>query len=184
MQGTVITVAEIISPQPGKKQYSVIDMGGQRFGVFADHIGEYAIGCQYRIDKVKNSDFKGKTYYTLEESTYVGGGVADGPAPTPPPQQRAAPPRAAPPVSAVQPVRQPAWVPQPPVHVGNAADDARRMDIFVCGGLNNILSNPNVIPDNLQVADVIRFTNMLRAAWRNTMLAPNSRGEMNDEIPL
>lgn len=159
-----ITVADVIYPAAGKKQGKVIDQTGKEWYVWGDKLSGYSRGNNYVISKYKTSDFKGKTYYTIEEVSPVGvgetqqsyrapagGGVAI------PAQQRPTPQR----------------------------DDSQlQMHIFICGGFNNIMANPNVNPAMLQAADMMEFIKRLKAAWLSTMSGPPKPGDdMNDSLP-
>lgn len=172
MEGQTITVAEIVSPQPGKKQYKVIDISGQQYGVWADHIGDYTINGTYRLNKVKSNVFKGTTYYTIEESEFIGmdgeAGASMG-APSRPTARR--------PYTA--PVRTAARPPLTPT-----GEQQRRMDIFVCGAFNNIMANPTNDAANMPTSEYIRIISNLRAAWRNTMATEQRSDDMNDELPI
>jgi hypothetical protein len=162
-----ITVADIIYPAPGKKQGKIIDHTGKEWQVWGDKMAGYNRGNSYVVQKYKTSDFKGKTYYTIEDVMPVQGGPAPQPRPIP-----------------NEPVR---MVPSS----GPISDTERRMDIFVCGAFNNLMANPNVNPAMLQAADMIEFVKRLKATWVNT-LGPNRPGtaaraaqnaDMNDELP-
>jgi len=179
---TQITVAEIIAPAPGKKQYKVIDMAGQQWGVWADHIQDYSVGATYNILQQKSSVFKGTTYYTIEEVEFVGMDI-------PQTQQRQAPParQQAVPVQrrTVAPrVNGPAGVAYSPRQPSGNADKTRSMEIFVCGGLNNMLSNPNVVPQDLTVQQLIGMVTNLTTAWRNTLGKEQRDDAMDEEIPI
>lgn len=152
-----ITVADVVYPAPGKKQGKVIDHTGKEWYVWGDKLSGYNRGGNYVISKYKTSEFKGKTYYTIEEVSPAGAGIGmAGPAP--------ARPMAPSPVAAF--------------------DHERRMDIFICGAFNNIMSNPNVNPALLQAADMIEFVKRLKATWMTTLSGPPKPGsDMNDSLP-
>ena len=157
-----ITVADVIYPAPGKKQGRIIDQTGKTWQVWGDKMSGYSRGGNYVISKYKTSEFKGQTYYTIEEVSPVGQmpGMAN-------------------PVSA-------------PASIGvSPSDTERRMDIFVCGAFNNIMANPNVNPALLEAADMINLVKRLKATWVNT-LGPNRPGttqraaqnsDLNDDLP-
>lgn len=176
-----IIIREIVSPQPGKKQYSLIDTSGQRWGVMPEDRGQYTVGGIYEVVDSKSSVFQGKTYVTLNHAKFIGmedGSVplpGGGPAPSysPPPQRFAAPRTTA---ARSAPPRQ-TFTPQP----SNASKD---MHIFVCGALNNILSNPNVNPLELTAPKLINIVQQLTTAWRQTLGGETrANDDMNDEIP-
>lgn len=163
-----ITVADVIYPAAGKKQGKIIDHTGKEWQVWGDKMANYSRGSSYVVQKYKTSDFKGRTYYTIEEATPVG----QGPGMVRPPAIPSTPVRMAP----VQP---------------NLSENERRLDIFVCGAFNNLMSNPNVNPTLLSAADMISLMSRLKDTWVNT-LGPNRPGtakraqdnsDINDELP-
>lgn len=171
-----IVVREIVSPKPGGKQYSVIDTAGQRWGVFADDIGNYTVGGVYNIINSTSSVFKGQTYITLKEAEFV---RMDGtpPATAPQPTRSPAPPQQfRNPAPAARPVAQPVAVSQ--------SEAERSLQIFVCGAVNNMLSNPNINPLDLKAMDLIGFINNCTTAYRNTLGRSPRNDDMNDEIPI
>ena len=62
--------------------------------------------------------------------------------------------------------------------------DDKGEDIFVCGGFNNIMSNPSVNPLVLNQDEMNGIVLMLRRAWSASKSRPKSRDDMNDEIPI
>ena len=156
-----ITVADVKYPAPDKKQGKVIDRTGKEWQVWGDKLANYHVGESYIVRKYKTSDFRGKTYYTIEEMVPAGGGAA--------------------------PQYQPRPVPETPIKLQVAppvSDSERRMDIFVCGAFNNLMANPNVNPAMLQAADMIEFVKRFKATWLSTMSGPPKPGDdMNDELP-
>lgn len=180
-----IVIREIVAPRPGGKQYSLIDSGGQRWGVYADHVQDYTVGGIYNVVRAKESTFNGKIYVTLEEAEFVGmdgGQQTQYQRPT-----QAAPqlPRQAPPARGYSRTVQRAPTPAQRGQASSAFDDSRRMDIFVCGAINNVLSNPNVIPNELTTPMLIEMISKLSTAWRQTLGrgAAFQNSDMNDEIP-
>lgn len=169
MNTRVITVASIEWPQAGKKMGAVIDSTGMRWGVWPDKLHGYQQFRSYEIG-FKSSDFKGKTYYTIESAIPLGEGskpsgliMPDHPIPPPPPMPRQ-----------------------------DDADDKRRMDIFVCGGFNNAMANPNTSPLVMNSENMIGLINNLKAAWKAT-LGPQAQpmqrkgalnADLDDEIPF
>src|SRR6267154_5091184 len=123
MNTVVITVATIRYPEAGKKMGAIIDSTGKRWGVWPDKLPGYQQNRSYEV-AYKASDFKGTTYYTIETATPIGNGGAPG-----------------------------LILPRPPIPESRPApsDDQRRMDIFVCGAFNNLLSNPNFTSEGLKV---------------------------------
>ena len=153
-----ITVADVIYPAAGKKQGKIVDHTGKEWYVWGDKMAGYQRGGNYVINKYKTSDFKGKTYYTIEDVAPAGGGIQSAP-------QRS--------------------IPETPIKLAMApSDHERRMDIFICGAFNNIMSNPNVNPAMLQAADMMEFVKRLKATWLSTLSGPPKPGDdMNDSLP-
>jgi hypothetical protein len=162
-----ITVASIEWPKPGKKIGAVIDSTGKRWGVWPDKLPIFQQFATYEITYESN-DFKGQTYYTIKTAVLVGGnGMQQSP-------------------SLTALVRQGRDANQPDT------DNQRRLDIFVAGGFNNMMSNPNVDPKTLSSATMIAFVNALKAAWKAT-LGPQAQpieragalnAELDDRIPF
>jgi hypothetical protein len=169
MNTKVITVTSIVWPQAGKKMGAVIDNEGQRWGVWPDKLPGYQQFHTYEIG-FKSNDFQGRTYHTIETAKPVGNGQTS---------------RLIIPSSSATPN----VVPMPP-RQDTAMDDKRRMDIFVCGAFNNIMSNPNQAL--LSTSDMIAIVTRLKAVWSAT-LGPQAQetvergskdGELNDSIPF
>ena len=162
-----ITVADIIYPAPGKKQGKIIDHTGKEWQVWGDKMSGYHRGNNYVVQKYKTSDFKGKTYYTIEEISPLG------------------------PVGAEVPRRPTLTEPVKLVAASPISENERRMDIFVCGAFNNMMANPNINPAMLTTAAMIEMVKQFKAVWVNT-LGPNRPGtaaraaqnaDINDELP-
>lgn len=67
---------------------------------------------------------------------------------------------------------------------GRPTDDATAERIFVCGGLNAILSNPNFDLQNLSQSGVVAMVKTLRGAYMETFGGkPSMATELDDEIP-
>lgn len=170
MNTVTITVADIRPPAPGKKQASVIDSTGKRWGIPPSEQNNYRQFGTYEITQYKTNEFQNKTYYTIEAARAVaayGNGGADG---------------------SIQPSPRPS--------TGNAYtppnDDIRRMDIFVCGGFNNIMANPCVNPMEISTEQMAEFARRLKQVWKLTLgpqaqeakPAGSSTAEFNDDIPF
>lgn len=67
---------------------------------------------------------------------------------------------------------------------GNMPPSNKDEHIFVCGALNNALSNPNVNPMAIATTEMVAFVNLLRQTWRLTLGKVQQSQEMNDEIPF
>jgi len=164
MNTKTITVTSIEWPAAGKKMGAVIDNEGQRWGVWPDKLPGYQQFRTYEIG-YKSNDYKGKTYYTIETARPLNGtgGVTGLIIP------RAAPPKQ-----------------------DESFDDKRRMDIFVCGAFNNIMSNPSFNPTVQSNADMVEIVRGLIQVWKLTFgpqaQAVVERGmrddELNDSIPF
>jgi len=164
MNTKVITVTSIEWPQAGKKMGAIIDNEGQRWGVWPDKLPGYQQFRTYEIG-FKSRDYQGKTYYTIETAKPLGNGVTN--------------------TGLI--------IPKPvPSRQDENFDDKRRMDIFVCGSFNNIMSNPNVNPTTFTNADMVAMVRGLKQVWTLTLgpqaQAVQPRGtsddELNDEIPF
>ncbi len=167
MNTQMITIASIQRPQVGKKMWAAIDINNQRWGVWPDKVAALQEGGTYEIN-FKSNDFQGKTYYTIETAVPVGN-VPGAPRLILPKSNGVAPPP-----RQMEPV-----------------DDKRRMDIFVCGAFNNILSNPNFTPQ-MEVAGLAAIVEVLRRVWQRT-LGPQAQetvergardNELDDKIPF
>lgn len=167
MSDIQITVADTKPPAEGKKQGKVIDTTGKTWQVWADKLHLYQPGGTHLVQKFKTFEFQGKTYYTIEQATAVGG---------------AAPAQA----SAVQ-----AYVP-PPTPFTSTSEVTRRMDIFICGIMNNTASNEKLLdyPEN----ELVEKIQMLKRVWKRSFLSGDTsitsgapardNSDMNDDIPF
>lgn len=162
----LITVANVQPPAPGKKMASVYDTQGNRWLIFSNSTGQYAPGASYNIE-FESSMFNGKQYNKISSATLV---AASAPAGNVVPMQQA-PQRAI-------PAQQFGGQTQAP------NENTRRLDIFICGAFNNMLSNPQVNPLLLSADDLTNFIKSVKQAWVNTLGRPADRGDMNDEIPF
>ncbi len=182
---TTITVHQV-EPRPGKKQGIVKDTEGRSWYVWNDKLHYYQVGASYDVLETKSAELNGTTYVTIAKSVPVGGGVA---APAP----RAAAPALIPHPILTQQAKLPMAAPPKPDH---SADDARRMDIFVCGFMNNLASNAGH-PISLEKGYLISLIEDLKEVWAKT-LGPQARmqskptppkssasqGDMDDDIPF
>lgn len=166
-----ITVAAIEWPKDGKKQGALIDSTGKRWGVWANKMHLYQQFSSYEIT-YNSSEFKGKTYFTIDTAKLVGANSQ--------PQSASQIP-AVPQKSIV-----PSYGSMPP------SDDIRRMDIFVCGAFNNSMANPNCSPLVMNSDNMIILIENLKKAWKATLgpkpdpisTSPSRDNDMNDEIPF
>lgn len=163
MNTKTITVTSVEWPAAGKKMGAVIDNEGQRWGVWPDKLPGYQQFRTYEI-AYKSNDYKGKTYYTIETAKPLNGtGTVTG-----------------------------LIVPKAVPRQEESFDDKRRMDIFVCGAFNNLLSNSNIDPTKMSNADLVALVRGLKQVWTLT-LGPQAQAvlprgasddELNDEIPF
>lgn len=164
---TIITVAGLEWPKPGKKTGAVIDQSGKKWVVYADKINQFQQFQSYEIVP-KTISFNGRSFDTIDSVQGV-----------------SAKPNSSPPNPG----------PTPPVHVAGMPslqshnDNQRRMDIFVCGAFNNIMANPTVQSHTFNAEDHIAIINELKKAWAATLgpkRDPISTGnsDMDDEIPF
>lgn len=126
----IITVVRIQPPAPGKKQAAIYDANDQRWGLYPDDLSSFTVGGQYKVWDWQTNNFQGRSYRTIKSGNYMYlgmGGVV-------PPQAQAR-----------QAGPQRTYAPQQRAPFPAGADDVvRRRDIFVCGALNNLLSNPSL----------------------------------------
>lgn len=165
MNQITITVARVEYPEAGKKQGKVHDTTGKKWQVWADKLQNYQPGLSYVIKKIEPFEYKGQTYYTIMESALLPGGAA------PPQAMGQMPPPA--PIAQQHQARQqlPFFTPKDEM-------------IFVCGIINNMMSNPNMNPSTLQQTDLIQLVILARTAWRNTFGKSQSDEAMDDRIPF
>jgi hypothetical protein len=157
-----ITVAAIEWPKEGKKQGAIIDSTGKRWGVWGDKMAGYQQFASYDIT-YETREFRGQSYTTIKTAAPLSGGPT---APPSPPLQTYHPSPAA-----------------------GGFDNGRRMDIYVCGAVNNMLANPNVQPMQLSAIQLAELTRKAIDAWKLSFgPKPIARGELDseldDEIPF
>lgn len=163
----IITVTKVDGPGAGKKQGTVKDTQGRTWYVYPDKLHLYVEHCSYEIKETSVSNFNGRAYVTIRESSLVGG-VAGPQTPTPAQTPRQAAPQH--------------QVSAPPMPQD---DTQRRMDIFICGAFNNAMANPNVLPMGMEAKDMVLLITRLKQAWINTLGGGQRRSDdMNDEIPF
>ncbi len=166
----VITVANVLPPGQGKKQASIIDDTGKRWGIAVTEMGNFRQFGSYEILRFKENVFQGKTYYTIEQSVPVTGN-----------------PNVSPPPSPMQSA----------VNSGSYVNtnDQLRMDIFVCGAFNHMMSNPSINPMDITGETLVFTVERLKAVWKKTLgpqpdpiSSTKARGgsdrELDDHIPF
>lgn len=161
MPTATITVAGITPPAAGRKQGKIIDADGNKWNVWGDKLQNYRMGVTYNIT-YDVQEFNNVPFNIIKTAEPAGQGAS-----------------------------QPRQVSQPqsggPIP---AFDKAKDEHIFVCGALNNALSNTNINPMELQVTDIATFVQKLQQAWKQTLgaprvsSAPRSEEGMSDSIPF
>lgn len=162
MSQTTITVAGINPPELGKKQGKIVDTAGNKWNVWGDKIASYRMGVTYDI-VYETNEFKDTKFNVIKTAN---------------------PSNAAPQPARQAPRSSDDWPgPQPSVAMpqhGNPKDEM----IFVCGIINNAMSNPNVNPFETTLTELIAMVDKARSAWRNTLGKSQKSDDMRDEIPL
>ena len=156
MQAT-ITVAGITPPAIGKKQGHIIDSAGSKWNVWGDKLQNYRIGGTYEITYDQN-EFNGKTFNVIKSAN----------------PSNAAPSQP----SRVEQKPADGW-PGPIQQQPSAKDEM----IFVCGVVNNAMSNTNINPFEITLTELIAMVDKARSAWRNTLGKSQRRDDMDDGIP-
>lgn len=173
-----ITVAEVKLPGPGKKFGSVYDTTGQRWGCPPEFLNSFVPGGSYNIN-YEDKVFNGSAYKQIKS---VINGTVGGNAP------------------------QPRSVSATSTATAVASDRLRRLDIFICGALNNMLANPQVNPLTISAEELVAWVNVMKGVWSKSLYDPFNparqsaqtaaaptapgpsiaagRGDMNDEIPF
>lgn len=157
MPSTTITVQAKQSPAIGKKQGKIQDTEGNKWNVWGDKLQNYREGVTYDII-YETSEFEGHHFNVIKTAN---------PASGPTPQPRTAP------------------LLQAGTHHTTQAPSAKDEMIFVCGIINNSLSNTNINPFELTATELIAMVNKARQAWRNTLgKAQGNDDDINDSIPF
>jgi hypothetical protein len=136
-----ITVAQVQQPPPGKQKGSVKDVSGKYWFVWPQDLNAFQPGGTYRITDYDTYNAQnGKVYYTIKRyQQVVGVGGSGGASNQMPPPNR----------------------PMTPT----TDDSQRRLDIFVCGAVNNYLANPNINPDSLSAVDIVDIIQKFKQGW-------------------
>lgn len=156
MPQATITVAGITPPAPGKKQGKIIDVAGAKWNVWGDKIQNYRIGVTYDIIYTPE-EFNNVAFNLIKTAEPAGHGAA----------------QAAAPILRV-------------TEVGSMVERAKDQHIFVCGALNNALSNSNINPFEMQPTEIATFVRNLQQVWKQTLGSQKARTEdqMSDSIPF
>lgn len=151
-----ITVEFCNPQQPGKKNASVKTKDGKLYFVPPEMFSQFTVGGSYSIE-YKDSSFTGRDGKRVPFNVV----------------EKVNASMAAP---ATGRNHQPA---------GRYQDDPAVAErIFVCGAINNMMSNQNIDPRGMTVEDVTEQVNKLREVWRRTFANPQQDQEMGDEIPF
>lgn len=155
MSQATITVAGITPPEPGRKQGKITDTEGNRWNCWADKLQNYRMGVTYEINYETN-EFNNKKFNVIKTAN----------------PSNAAPRPAAQPKSDGWPGPQPSLAASPKDEM-----------IFVCGVVNNAMSNTNINPFEITLTELIAMVDKARSAWRNTLGKSQKADDMNDQIP-
>lgn len=140
-----ITVTDVQPPSQGKKKGVVKDTNGKYWYVWPDKIYDFQIGKSYNITGYDSfTTDRGTTLHTIRTYTEATSGRQGGVVHSTisqPPQRTTS---------------------QPSIGVD---ENQRRMDIFICGAINNMLSNQNVQPMDLTMMDMVDAIHKFRSAW-------------------
>lgn len=157
MGTTQITVQEVRPPTFGKKTGIVADSTGKWWRAWPNMLPQFQPGNSYQIDFDSN-EYQGKTYNTIKASMPMNG------------------------VQQAVPNNRPQYSAPPPMTSQTSVDDnKRRLDIFVCGAFNNLMSNPNVDPAGLSMMEMIDILHKFKGAW-NGVFGPSPLPRRNDPI--
>ena len=153
MPSSTITIKFINPPGPGKKNASIKDTTDDFYLLEPAIADKLSTGGTYNVDYRTNT-FRGTTYKIVEkiEPVTASGGAA----------------------AQSNVVKG--------VFGGKVDDKIAAERIYVCGIVNNIMSNPGLNPDSLTKAYLVNMTQMARDAWQETFGRHNS--DLNDENPF
>lgn len=166
MPTATITVQAKQSPAIGKKQGKIQDTSGAMWNVWGDKLQNYREGVTYDIvyEESEFNDHKFNVIKTANPSNNkpsTGALPKDGwPGPSPGYDPKA---------GYHPPIQQP---PSPKDEM-----------IFVCGVVNNAMSNTNINPFEITLTELIAMVDKARSAWRNTLGKSQKAGDLQDEIP-
>ncbi len=156
MPTATITVQAKQSPAIGKKQGKIQDTNGSLWNVWGDKLQNYREGVTYDIT-YEEGEFNGHRFNTIKTANPSIAGQQYVPTP--------AAVRPAPPSAAIPP---------------NAKDEM----IFVCGIVNNSMSNANINPFEITLTELTAMVDKARSAWRNTLGKSQKADDIGDEIPF
>lgn len=165
-----ITVAQVQQPPPGKQKGSIKDVSGKYWFVWPQDLNSFQPGGVYRITDYDTYNAQsGKTYYTIKRYQSVVTAASSNQ--MPPPNRPMTP---------------------------TTDDSQRRLDIFVCGAVNNYLANPNINPEGLSPMDIVDIIQKFKQGWmgvfgpsplprqvaqrQDPISSGPARGSMNDDL--
>lgn len=157
MPQATITIQAKQAPAIGKKQGKVQDMEGNLWNVWGDKLQNYREGVTYDI-VYEQSEFNGHMFNVIKTANPAAAGQM-----------------------AHAMAANPARGQTPPPQQATAKDEM----IFVCGIMNNSLSNANINPFELTATELITMTNKARQVWRNTLgKSQSNNDDIDDSIPF
>jgi len=159
MSQATITIAGINPPEIGKKQGKVIDTEGNKWNVWGDKLHNYRMGVTYDV-VYETNEFNGKNFNVIKTVT---------------PSNKAPTTKSGDDWPGSQPRQT-----QPPVQQSASPKDEM---IFVCGIVNNAMSNTNINPFEITLTELIAMVDKARSAWRNTLGKAQKADDLADEIP-
>ncbi len=167
MTAATITVQAKQSPAIGKKQGKIQDTNGDLWNVWGDKLANYREGVTYDI-QYETSEFNGHTFNLIKSANPSNNKPSTGALP------------------------RDGW----PGPTGNIAERMQSGGpgfaipptpkdemIFVCGVVNNAMSNANVNPFETTLTELIAMVDKARSAWRNTLGKSQKADDMSDEVP-
>lgn len=196
----MITIAQKTQPKAGGKTFKVTDTGGVQWFMWLDQWGNVQDGDMLRIESYKTKPFQGQDYNYIDKYQLVNGG-ADAGVPVQRPVAQTYPGRVVPqgraqPLSAPRATESyrvgaagvtiPHSAPTPYVAPPPQNKDKH---IYVCGVINNLVANPNFIPDSLTKQWLTSMTQLAMSAYEETLgrkmitTGADLAGELNDELP-
>jgi len=158
MPVATVTVQELRPPAADKKRGRIVDVSGTLYQSSPELQATMKVGQNYNVT-YKDDEYNGVAFRVAESAVLVAS-------------------QAVPYVPAKTAQANPA-----PRSSYGATDMATAERIFVCGALNAILSNQNVVPGDLTAAKMIATVHIIRTAWLNTFGGQGADPEMGDEIP-
>jgi hypothetical protein len=174
----MITVAQKDAPKQGAKTFKITDDGGVQWYMWLDQWGHVQAGDMLRVESYKTKPFQGNDYHYIDKYVSMNGGQPQPAAPT----RITSSARPHNPAPMRPPVAPPApYVPPPPQN--------KDKHIYVCGVVNNLLSNPNFIVESITDQWLIEMTQIAMRAYDQTLgrkmitTGADFREEIGDEIP-